>query len=109
MSFTPGPWVVAEKRLPNSSLRQLYVHAADPAASKESGYRSVPAHLCVGYAGAGENAERENANAALIAAAPDLLAALEELLAARNGGNGRPSTSLLGIARAAIKKARGGK
>jgi hypothetical protein len=48
------------------------------------------------------------ANARLIAAAPDLLAALESIALIANGGHGTPATNLVGItkkARAAIAKA----
>ena len=51
------------------------------------------------------------ANAALIAAAPDFLAALQSIALIANGGHGTPKENLAGIvnrARAAIAKAEGG-
>jgi hypothetical protein len=47
------------------------------------------------------------ANARLIAAAPDLLEACTEVLAAHNGGDGRSIGQVVGIVRAAIAKAVG--
>lgn len=78
VGHTSGPWVVAVERVPDTNHSITYIHAADPAASPESGYRSVPFHVSrVGYAGGAESSEREAANARLVSAAPDLLAAVE--------------------------------
>lgn len=72
---TPGPWEVVEHTVPGATgLRQLYITAPDPDSHPESGHRSVPVHMKIAYTGA---TDRNRADAALAAAAPELLAACE--------------------------------
>lgn len=79
-AFTPGPWTVVVERVAHTNLTITYVTAADPVASKESGYLSVPFH--VGYAGGADSPEREAANARLVSRAPCLFDVLSRLVGA---------------------------
>lgn len=90
---TPGPWTVIVERIPHTGLTLTYVTAADPAAAKDSGYRSVPFHI--GYAGSADSAEREAANARLVSRAPCLLDVLERMV----GATGAPDADLMDEAR----------
>lgn len=125
-AHTPGPWrlVVEHRGLWEPSY---YVTAPDPDADPKSGYLEVPFHI--GLAGGNARTHKSGrtlANARLIAAAPEMLAALEVsvgLIAAEvertrdmidrypddpNGpGALADDLKLLGMARAAIAKARG--
>lgn len=94
MSHTPGPWVVAL----SDSSGDLFVREATPYV--------LGRRLAVARVTSVSRADTEiNANARLIAAAPDLLAALEEILGLT------PEDAILDEdivrAREAVKKARG--
>jgi len=86
---TPGPWRVTAAPLnPGVSTRWIEVYSVDP----EDDVAQAT----------GGNLKTAQANARLIAAAPDLLAALEDILEGnRNGWIAR-------VAREAIAKAKGG-
>ena len=89
---TPGPWRVSAAPLnPDASTRWVEVYSVDP----EDDVAQVT----------GGNLKAAQANARLIAAAPDLLAALERI--ASEGWTERGAFSVQ-IARAAIAKAKGG-
>jgi hypothetical protein len=96
MTHTPGPWKISTKRGPLHDIG-----STDPPAIKDSAgeYIAVLGGGSVHYANA-------NANACLIASAPDLLAALKGFVAYWEGGF-MPTikASILQDARAAIAKA----
>ncbi len=86
---TPGPWAAT-----GWEMREVSAHGHTIA-------------LCLGGNSA-EAARMARANAALIAAAPDMLAALEAFVGSRKGdGMGWTLDSLEALAREAIAKARG--
>lgn len=88
---TPGPWVIDRDDRPDMEWNNHIVQAARP-------------HIAICFmthSGKKDNSEAE-ANASLIAAAPDLLAALQQLL-----DSGAIWEKDEPIARAAIKKALG--
>jgi len=113
MSHTPGPWELSK---PHFGERHIYVSSWHSVDGKKC--TSGKQHICVlpyeGKRGAIVYHEMFNANASLIAAAPDLLDALEAMLsytAELNplqgcDGHDHPAVSQ---ARAAIAKARGAK
>lgn len=117
-AHTPGPWEVVVEARPHSEPI-YYVTAADPEASPGAGYLEVPFH--VGLAGGNSRTRasgRDEANARLIAAAPDLLAVVQDCLESeerrrRDLRDGSPASSYsdarLTRLRAAIAKARGGR
>lgn len=96
-SFTPGPW---SPLAPVDSNGHWLIHRRD------SGYKSLVARVCcsdaLGHGGS------EEANAKLISAAPDLLAALEDVTTRMEEiqGTNRPGHDwFIDKARAAILKA----
>lgn len=87
MNHTPGPWVASEMRVFRGDIDgNTYIAGTAPA----------------DYSG-GDTSEAK-ANARLIAAAPDLLAALEAVIA--NGHESAPGLGAYLNARAAIAKAK---
>ena len=101
---TPGPWELSK---PNFGERHIYVSSWRSVDGKKC--TSGKQHICVlpyeGKRGAIVYHEMFNANASLIAAAPDLLEALEDLL----GWQTLAPDDVVAAARAAIAKARGEK
>lgn len=69
--FTPGPWEC--KQVPTSSGRAFRI-------GKDAMLEPGPRGCCIIYDDYGHGTNERSANAALIAAAPDLYAALDELL-----------------------------
>jgi len=105
---TPGPW---ELQKPLFGEQHIYVHSEN---SVDGKVRSGRQHICVvpyeGKKGAMAYHEMFNANARLIAAAPDLLEALQALdaigvLEPDLIGIGEEIDHAVGLARAAIQKA----
>jgi hypothetical protein len=97
MSHTPGPWVVEDSRkLKSKKLRQelLMVVARDG---------GMPGLIV----NSGTVTKTDEANARLIAAAPDLLDALEEIVARFDDDNIKRTVDAIQSSRAAIKKAKG--
>ena len=92
MKHTPGHWRI--KRLPDEVEVEIVADEDSPRSWME---RTV-ATVRVG---------NEEANAALIAAAPDLFLAVERLLREDDGGHGDLTMGLIEDAQAAIKKAKG--
>jgi len=92
---TPGPWRVDNKAFGGSEVgAELVIYSS----------RGIVAMACTIHEGL-VNAE---ANARLIAAAPDLLAALEALYDQEDWNNEDvPANSPIGMAAAAIAKAKG--
>lgn len=86
-TFTPGPWIYQDE-----AIRQ-----------EESG--AIVAEVGPAF-GAGASARRSS-NVALIASAPDLLAALESILQCVNSGIPANIDDIAPIAAAAIARARG--
>jgi hypothetical protein len=86
MKHTSGPWYIDPIKAHANGNRRIMAEQCTPVAV-------VPEHLA--------------ADARLIAAAPDLLEALNEFVAAADGVNARPLT-WLAKARDAIVKATGG-
>lgn len=97
MTFTPGPWVA--ERDPDHYDTLSTVTAGDVRAKPPIN------RLCIQVGGFAGPVEQE-ANARLISAAPDLLAALINLLSAKRGEGGTKYNSD-DIADAAISKAIG--
>lgn len=91
-AHTPGPWFISEQ------YRKL--HGIDSVLVASRIENGAPGIARVFVAGLGSQFE---ANARLIAAAPELLEALETIITST-----APRRSLVRIARAAIAKARGG-
>ena len=100
-NHTPGPWLAIDTRDNDidgwqgafgilAEKQPIGVHCND---------------ICTVWTRAGK--ERTNANAALIAAAPDLLAALESLMDIESRGRIMPIGKEWDSARAAIAKATG--
>lgn len=94
MSHTPGPWEYVAKLTASENHRGFFVRA-------EKATRNGKWALADVQAG-DENGRLGEANARLIAAAPDLLAALEAVLSVADR-----KTDEFDAARAAIAKARG--
>ncbi len=94
--YTPGPWIVDEDMRQNMEWNR-HIYGSDG--------------MCVCFMSHsdGKNPSRDAANANLIAAAPDLLAALEFLVEREwQDDEGEPKlTEAREKAKAAIKKARG--
>ena len=86
---TPGPWYVFNE----TAVRSRNQH---PAVAK-----------CDTTHGLGVWADVERANARLIAAAPDLLAALENILSRFDDDNLKLTVDAIQESRAAVKKAKG--
>ena len=98
---TPGPWMVcSEKRFNNGAKLIVWT-------TKGPGHGAV-AHVAP-YCPptSGPDLEQKEADARLIAAAPELLEALEKLLGEVRDNDGDVSFSTLGIVDAAIAKAKG--
>lgn len=92
---TPGPWSITRRRV------DMQIHAAP--GNDPSLHRGQPiAYVC----GSGVHAMRQEADARLIAAAPDLLAALEAITSDSGTWNCMPMR-LRDLAAAAIAKAEG--
>lgn len=87
---TPGPWRIEDKERILSDCPEFRIMCSD------------------GYIAGVDSTRAENAaNARLIAAAPELLEALEAIIASADAGNAAILNRLLDQARAAIAKARG--
>lgn len=104
--FTPGPWTFGgQVKMIGDGITQaawqLYTGDVRP----EGVYRGTICGVQSADHIAGITREEAEANTRLIAAAPDLLFALENLLAVKNGEGGTMADSDE-IARAAIAKAR---
>ena len=97
ITHTAGPW---------EAYNTIHGWAVTPVSGGGTGWASFGDILCESYLSLsfpnGDGGHRSEANARLIAAAPDLLEALQELLATC-GGNGPVSNK----ARVAIAKATG--
>ncbi len=98
MKFTPGPWTVDVAR----DIRYIHSAAGDIILQFSPLYDGI------------DNAAAKNecdANARLIAAAPDLLAALQEIVREPQGktvaDNAKVLSAVIRIARAALAKAGG--
>lgn len=105
-AHTPGPWIVCI-----NSLDDRLCIEQDRAAMEASGNHEEPTVVvgCVDDMGDGLNREIGEANARLIAAAPDLLASLARVLTAfarRDSGARADRGGAIASARAAIDKAR---
>ena len=104
MSYTPGPWEVHG----DCTKQTFYVHGANAICDIRRGAGSKH-----GDSRFSRSPAEDEANARLIAAAPDLLEALEDLLlecglACQMGGwNGTTTIRSMERSRAAIAKARG--
>lgn len=90
---TPGPWIAVGRWVEHPRDDIPDICTTDPAALDQDGRSD--AECC--------------ANARLIAAAPELLTALREIVASADRGQAFFSTFLLLDARAAIAKATGGR
>jgi len=90
MIHTPGPW----------NIWRIGKHKIPAIANNNSGEKP-PVDICT----LDENNDNREADALLIAAAPDLLAALEEIY--RLGGQFGKGQQMAEIARVAITKAKG--
>jgi len=89
--YTIGPWIVCG----DGKTIRAYKHIME-------NYRRN-----IAMAGKLDNPDEMAGNAALISAAPDLLAACEAVAALMDGQGRRNLPEVAGMARAAIKKARG--
>ena len=94
---TPGPWALA-----NSWDTRRHAGAVVQTTETDYGTKGVPVAYIAKRMG-----EAPAANAHLIAAAPDLLAALEIIAAYWDAGNFTRRPEICDCARAAIAKARG--
>ena len=100
---TPGPWMVESDGKEDATVTAF------------TAVHHNPVYICRVYgegvlARAGDSTEERAANAALIASAPDLLAALRELLSEcidTDGSLLRPTQYVVDRASAAIAKAEG--
>ncbi len=88
--FTPGPWIVG---------------ATDPNTAGIEIVSEGRPYICLVLPGAVD--DRTEANARLIAAAPELLEALTEIVAAADGDGWKQLDATFAAARAAITKATG--
>lgn len=98
---TQGPWTLTADPLHFHSLTTVI---GGKASHQKNG---PPQQMIVQVGGFAEWKEAE-ANARLIAAAPDLLVALQEIVAAADGAGWSQLDATLAKARAAITKATGG-
>ena len=98
---TPGPWRAETNRSPLTITREL-----DHLPAAQGGHRQFRDIAEVYVEDKGDGAPEDYANARLIAAAPELLEALKELMVAADRVSAEPVT-WLGKARAAIAKATG--
>lgn len=94
MSHTPGPWTIEVATIAGAGFAPGHYHRIGPSRGPAVAYTS---HRV------GEDAA--DANAALISAAPDLLAVAEAVCAKHRGAPADPG-SILELARAAVAKAR---
>lgn len=105
MSHTPGPWDLSWDESNGFTIRM--------GTARRSPVSCDIAHIVEGYAEClypedGEQFIEAEANAKLMAASPDLLAACEEVLNRHNyQGTGAPWPSLLDTVQAAVAKAKG--
>ena len=102
IKHTPGPWVVGA-----SDFLDQWVCIDAPSGDPDLDYKSWEG-IAMAYGceeSPSEGLKKANANARLIAAAPELLDALEELLAATK--HLAPCQATAEKARAAIAKAKG--
>lgn len=99
--FTPGPWSVPHFASDGTSCNCSYIFS-----DSQSGFGSIAE---VRFGGEDESYEIAKSNARLIADAPDLLEALEQMIDEYGtAGDGWPrNNKVLRDARAAILKARG--
>lgn len=95
---TPGPWIITEQFLGDESGM-----VDKPATVGSLDNLTTVAEVCGGIGWA-----EQNANARLIAAAPDLLTALKGLLDEFWANGDRFSATVIDAAREAIAKAEGG-
>lgn len=102
LKFTPGPWTYS--RWDDFGDARFYVAQSDDAPYTPE-YSDVA--TCVSETVSGERVEIQEANARLIAAAPELLEALQWLMASRNAPGTPARIEAEGKARAAIAKAAG--
>ena len=104
MAHTPGPWIVGDKP-------GVWVGPVITANSGKKGIAFVVGQTDSGWLGGYETSvgkDRTNANARLIAAAPELLAACREMLASDGLIGNQPSVfRAVQSMRAAINKAEG--
>lgn len=92
---TPGPWIVVG----GFSVKAVNGRRSYPSATSVCSF--IP------YPHDGASNDEARANAALTAAAPDLLTALRELMTAFGGVTTHPQQAAWDVARAAIAKAEG--
>ena len=99
---TPGPWQMSRQEYDNTHSTDLSIYAPVPP-------HNNPKSICRVYGEGGLSAiiEERDANAALIAAAPELLAALKFCAAALEAEAGKLYAAHLEQARAAIAKTTG--
>lgn len=88
---TSGPWAVG-------------LYGVSERAVIKCGAKTI---ATIGYVDDGESNLHTHANARLIAAAPELLEALQAMLADASVGHGVPSFTALDMAKQAIAKAKG--
>ena len=92
--WTPGPWRVGNR----FTLSGVYAANGDLVANTHGATRNYDVEALV---------ERQGANAHLIAAAPDLYAALEAMTARMSLYSGHHDDALTAMGKAALAKARG--
>ncbi len=111
MTFTPGPWRLSETwRPPISDLGKAFKNSEGNIfwGYSISGSDENGAHILPTLAAVHNFSDQMEANARLIASAPDLLAALEglaEVCSCQNGCDPDDMTCATNVARAAITKA----
>lgn len=104
-AHTPGPWGLADGNNRSDKTRHFVWSNAESREDREDG-----ADWCIAIVNPRASEAVLNANAALIAAAPDLLAALRlcrDDLLSRAGCDGTPVPHACEVARAAIARATG--
>ena len=98
---TPGPWAVREHWSDDGAFEVYPTRGGAPSYGQWSALAEVPEY-------GKEDSPEAEANAHLIAAAPDLLEALQEIVNAADGDGWNQLDAGLKKARAAIAKATGG-
>ena len=99
MSHTPGPWEFVPKLTASENHRGFFIRAEKPTKNGKWALAEVQP--------GDEDGNLGRANARLIAAAPDLLEALELIAKGYDEGQSLSGTNCADIARAAIAKATG--